>query len=197
MEALYPGIKLGAHMAALGVKTENGTSVPLQLFWLAPDSPVTDLSRVDTAKRADIIVTAQASRDGGLLRSMPILLPVKFGEPASGQVQALSEPQPGDPPHPPNIPMTMMRWVFIRVTAINVDANTVDLRLRIQLLRHGRSAPDGGEWLPESPTVRVAYDQQTEVQVHDGRLQPLHITLTAERLQPNGAQGPTGRLSEQ
>jgi len=193
IEARYPGIMIGTH-TALPVNTENGTSVPLQLLWLAPDSLVTNLSRVDTAKRADVLVTAQASRDRGLLRSTPILLPVKFGEPAAGEVQALSEPQPGDPPPPPKTRITMLRWVLVQVTAINVGANTVDLRLRIQLLKRASSTPDGGEWLPESPTVRVAYDQQAEVLVNDGRQQPLHIALIAER---NGAQGPTGSLSEQ
>jgi hypothetical protein len=128
-----------------------------------------------------------------LFKTLPILLPVKFGEPAAGEVQAMSEPQPGDPHYPNStgIPMTMVHQVLVQVTAINVDddTNTVDLRLKFKLPTRKSSKPDEGEWLPERPTVRIAYGQQADVKVSDGRQQPLHITLTAERPQPAGDRG--------
>jgi hypothetical protein len=86
---------------------------------------------------------------------------------------------------------TVYFWVFgadvdLADSVCQIYANTVDLRLRIELLKRGSSTPEA--WLPESPTVRVGYDQQAEVQFNDGRQQPLHITLTAERLDRTGGE---------
>jgi hypothetical protein len=180
IEARYPGIAVGPQMG-LRVNTENGDRAWLQFLWLAPDSSVTDLSQIDMAKRADLLVTAQAYRDRGFFRIKPTVIPVRFGEPGVGEVQALSPLNPVDLHLPPGV-RVLMRGVQVQVTAVNVGANTVDLQLRIRSLKRGSPAPEPNDWLPESQTVRVGYGQSAEVQMDDGSQQPLHLTLAAEHL---------------
>jgi beta-lactamase regulating signal transducer with metallopeptidase domain len=63
IEGRYPGIKT-AEVVGAKVDTDTGHSAWVRFYWVAPDSPVTDLAGVDTAKHVDVVVEATASSNG-------------------------------------------------------------------------------------------------------------------------------------
>ena len=160
IEGRYPGITTG-ETAGAEVDTDTGHSAWVRFVWLGPDSPVTDLTGVDTAKRADVVIDATASRDG--IARATLGFAARFNEPSVADSAGLGR---------------------VQVTAIAVDANNVELHLRIPSSRSAVSVPTVSGGPPASFTVRVEYGHTAVVDVDDINQQPWTIVLHPQRLEP-------------
>jgi beta-lactamase regulating signal transducer with metallopeptidase domain len=155
LEARYPGIRVGGCDQGGGYKqiTVADQKIPLDYacFWI--QSPVTDLQKVDTAKRADIFVGGRVvdAPIGGTKHSLPLSLSMKFGELASGMISSLQ--------------------------GIATDISPKEVELKLRLSQWWTS-----EWSDWSAPIRVAYDQETTVEVPDKTSGTVHLVLRPIRL---------------
>lgn len=158
IEGRYPGIKTG-EVVGVKVDTARGDSAWMRFFWVAPDSPVTDLAEFDTSKHADVVVDATASSNGRFSQTPGFV--ARLGEPATATVAGLGR---------------------LQLTATAVDASSVELKLQAPSLPPGMSVPT--RRLPESFTVRAEYGHKVAVDIEDINQRPWTIVLQPQRVEP-------------
>ena len=168
VESLYPGIRTDGVQVAT-VRGERGQSADVGFVWLAADSPVTDLSKVDLSRRGALLVYLDVIGEG--MTRPTELLALKVGSPA---LTGCSLKNP-------------FGVVHVQVTAVEVAADSATVRIRLQ---HAPLRTTGGEitdvdetaWSPESAPVRAPYSGSADVQVTDQNGKTWKIVLHPERL---------------
>jgi hypothetical protein len=167
VESLYPGIRTDG-VQVTTVQGERGQSADVGFVWLAADSPVTDLSKVDLSKRGAVLLYADVIGEG--MTRPTELLALKVGSPAITEC-SLKNP---------------FGVVHVQVTAVEVAADAATVRIRVQHvpLRPTGAIPDADEtaWSPESAPVRAPYNGSADVQVTDQNGKAWKIVLHPERL---------------
>jgi beta-lactamase regulating signal transducer with metallopeptidase domain len=167
LESLYPGIHTDGFQATT-VNGEHGQWADVNFVWLAADSPVTDPSKADLSARNALLLYADVVGDGMTRPSEWMAL--KAGSPAVA-VCSLKNP---------------FGVVHVQVTAVEIAADTVDVRVRVQHVPLPTTAeiPDAVDsaWSPESAPVRVPYGGSADVQVIDQNGKSWNIVLHPERL---------------
>jgi beta-lactamase regulating signal transducer with metallopeptidase domain len=155
LEARYPGVKVsGCNQGWVykQVSAQTGQKIPLDYACLLIQSPVTDLRTVDTAKRADIFIGGRASD--------LLVGGTKHNVPFSLSMK-FGEATTGS---------------LVQAAATDVGPNEVDLKLRL-IARWWTS-----EWSDWSAPIRVAYDQETTVEVPNKDSGTTHLVLRPIRL---------------
>lgn len=167
LESLYPGIRTDEFQTT-ELRSDHGRPGVVIFMWLAADSPVTDLSKADVSKRANLAFYAKIGEGGG---SETNLIVLKFG--SSGVV------------------VCDTRNLDLRVTASDGGADAVILRAQIQHVARIPPAefefgkPNAVEtaWPPESPPIRVRYGKAAEVHLTDQDHSQWKVELFPDRLQ--------------
>jgi beta-lactamase regulating signal transducer with metallopeptidase domain len=159
LEARYPGIRVsGCNQGWVfkQVSAQTGQKIPLDYACLSIQSPVTDLRTVDRAKRADIFIGGRASDlfVGNAKHNVPFSLSMKFGELTTGN-----------------------SFLSVQATATDVSPKEVELKLRLL-----RSQWWTSEWADWSAPMRLAYDQETTVDVPDKDSGTVKLVLRPIRL---------------
>jgi hypothetical protein len=158
IEARYPGTKvMWPWENCLEVSAAGGAKLPISCVWLAPDSPVTELSGVDMFQRPDMLVTIDQLLPSYAAGSKPIVLanPVylKFGKPAQG-------------------PYFLNR---LHVTAQDLGAHGVELNLQL----HSYYRP---EVKLDEMTVQIRYGGEATVQLKNDDPWPvMQLTLRPQK----------------
>jgi hypothetical protein len=166
VESLYPGIRTDG-VQVTTIEGRSGRS-DIGFVWLAADSPVTDLSKVDLSRRGATLMYADVVGEG---KTRPTeLLALQVGSPAV-MVCSLKNP---------------FGVVHVQVTAVETAADAVTVRVRVQ---HTPLEPTGAipkaldtAWPPESALVRAPYDGSASVQVTDQDGKTWQVVLHPERL---------------
>jgi beta-lactamase regulating signal transducer with metallopeptidase domain len=159
LEARYPGIKVyGCNQGWVykQVSAQTGQKIPLDYECLSIQSPITDLRTVETANRADIFIGGRALDllAGSSKHNVPFSLSMKFDELATGNL-----------------------IVSVQATATDAGPGEVELKLRLLSSRWWTS-----EWSDWSAPTRVAYDQETTVEVPNKDSGTTHLVLRPIRL---------------
>jgi hypothetical protein len=156
LEARYPGIKVGGcDNGYKQVTLGTGQKVPLDYACLWLQSPVMDLQGANTAVRPDVFISGKTmDMNSPNVHGRPFSLSLKFGEPAASTF--LSN---------------------VQANATNVGPREVELRLRLLNSRWWIS-----EWSDWSAPIRVAYDQETTVEVPGKDSGPMQLVLRPIRL---------------
>lgn len=152
LESLYPGIKTNEFQPT-ELKSDHGRPAVVNFMWLAADSPVTNLSRTDLSKRANVAIYANVS--DGQSTAETTLGVSRFG--VSSMV--VCDDQDLD----------------LQITAQDGRAGTVILRARIQHVARKPPAefefgtPNAVEtaWSAFSAPVRVRYGESAEIDLAD------------------------------
>ena len=168
LESLYPGIRTDGFQPT-EFEGVHGRQAVVNFIWLDADSPVTDLSRADLSKRANVALYADISDEESTASTHLIVL--KFGLPGI----AVSDTQQLD----------------LRVIAVDGGPDTVMLRTRIQHVALAPAAefefakPDAVEtaWSGESPPVRVRYGKSVEVRLADQDHKTWKVVLHPDRIE--------------
>jgi len=167
LESLYPGIRT-EDFEPREFKGDHGRRGVVNFMWLAPDSPVTDLSKADLSKRGDLVVYSDIRRAGGV--SMTNLEVFKFGSSA--------------------IFVDDNNNLALQVTAVDGDADSVMLRARIQhVVPTGTSAFQElrpvveAAWSRETQPIRLRYGESGEVQITDQDHRVWSVTLHPNRME--------------
>jgi hypothetical protein len=167
LESLYPGIRTDS-FEPREFKGDHGRRGVVNFMWLAPDSPVTDLSKADLSKRGDVVVYSEIRRAGSV--SMTNLEVLKFGSSA--------------------IVVDDNNNLDLQVTAIDGEADSVMLRARIQHV-----APTGtsafqelravieAAWSRETQPIRLRYGESGEVQITDQDHRAWSVILHPNRME--------------
>jgi beta-lactamase regulating signal transducer with metallopeptidase domain len=158
LEARYPGIKVGGCDQGEGYKqvSVGDQTIPLDYACLLIQSPITDIRQIDTSKRADVFIGGRALDYlliGDTKHALPIALSAKFGEVATGTS-------------------------FISIQAIATDASTAAVDLKVRLASTWWTS----EWPEWSAPIRVAYDEETTVEVPNNESGTTHLVLRPIRL---------------
>jgi len=158
LKARYPGIKVRPcdDPYLVQVSGDGGQKIPLNYVCLAIDSPVTDLQHVDLSKRGDVFVGGWVlNRAVGDTRlNMPFWLTGHFDEPTESEA-----------------------LYSVQAIATDVGANEVELKVRQHPYTHS-------EWSDWSPAIRVAYGDESAVQVPDRDSGTVEVLLRPVRLTP-------------
>jgi hypothetical protein len=167
LESLYPGMRTDGFQATT-IRGEHGQWADVNFLWLAADSPVTDPSKADLSGRDALLLYADVIGEGMTRPSEWMAL--KAGLPAV-TVCSLKNP---------------FGVVHVQVTAVEVGADAVAVRVRVQHVPLPTTAEiaDAVEtaWSPESAPVRAPYGGSAEVQVTDRNGKAWKIVLHPERL---------------
>jgi len=156
LQARYPGLKLHAceDDYPLQVAGYGGQKIPLKYMCLAIDSPVTDLRNIDLSKRADVFV-------GGWVSNRPL------GDPGNKDIPFVLAGHFEE--------RTESEWIYsVQIIATDVAANEVELKIR----QH----PYTKEWSAWSPPIRLAYGDESSVQVPDRDSGTVKMVLRPVRL---------------
>jgi hypothetical protein len=168
LESLYPGIRTDG-FEPVGFYGEHGRLAVVNFMWLAPDSPVTDLSKVDLSKRSDLVFYADIHGAGGV--STTNLQVLKFGSPA--------------------IAVDDGNNLDLQVTASNGDPESVILRARIQhvtpmgTFQWGTPRALDTAWSEETRPIRVRYGESGEMQITDQDHRVWNVVLHPNRMEGN------------
>jgi hypothetical protein len=162
----YPGIRTGEWIRS-PVNTSAGQTAWITYVWLAADSPVSDLSSFDAAKRPNVLIDVRVSQDNGSIEGTRIA--ATLGEPAVRDV---------------------LCFFRLEVTASDGKRDAVSLRTRIQpmaatpvsLRDCQRNSPVTSGWSPASSVLRVPYDHFGSVDLEDNNHVRWHISLSPHRL---------------
>jgi hypothetical protein len=167
VESLYPGIRTEGFGGA-EFKGDHYRIAVVNFTWLAPDSPITDLSQADLSKRGDVALYAEITGDGGTNETNLVVF--MFGSSA----------------------MTVddSRDLFVEVTGRGGGADAVALRARIQhVVRTSTTAfatemPHSLEknWSLETPPIRIRYGDSAVVQLTDQDHKTWKVSLYPDRL---------------
>jgi beta-lactamase regulating signal transducer with metallopeptidase domain len=167
LESLYPGMRTDGFQATT-VHGEHGQWADVNFLWLAADSPVTDPSKADLSARDALLLYADVIGEGMTRPSEWMAL--KAGSPAV-TVCSLKNP---------------FGVVHVQVTAVEIGADTVDVRVRIQHVPLPTAAENPAAletaWSPESAPVRAPYGGSADVQVTDQNGKTWKVVLHPERL---------------
>jgi beta-lactamase regulating signal transducer with metallopeptidase domain len=156
LQARYPGIMVGG--CDYGGMTHqisvHDQKIPLDYACLRIESPVTDLRRVDTAKRPDAFIGGKAldSTFGDTRRNFTFVLTPTFGELATSEL-----------------------FHSVQAVATDVGPNELELKLR----QHPHFTETWSDW---SSPIRVTYDQETTVEVPDHDSGNIKLVLRPIRL---------------
>jgi hypothetical protein len=168
VESLYPGIR--THEVQVTTVHGDRGHADVGFVWLAADSPVTDLSKVDLAQRNAVLLYADVVGDGATRPSEIVTL--KLGSPAV-LISSLQNP---------------FGAVHVQVTpdAITSDAVTVRVRAQQAMLPGTAEIPAAVEsaWPAQSIPVRAPYGASTDVAVTDQNGKTWKIVLHPDRLGP-------------
>lgn len=172
LESLYPGIRTDGFQTT-ELRSDHGRPGVVIFIWLAADSPVTDLSKVDLSKRANLALYAKIGEGGG---SETNLIVLKFGT--------------------PGVVVCDTKSLDLRVTAYDGGVDSVLLRAQIQRVARLPPAefefekPNAVEtdWPPESPSIRVRYGKSAQVRLLDQDGHDWKVELYPDRMQ--GATSP-------
>jgi hypothetical protein len=167
LESLYPGIATDG-FEPVEFKGDHGRRGVVNFMWLAPDSPVTDLSKADLSKRGDVVVYSDIRGAGGV--SMTNLEVLKFGSSA--------------------IVVDDNNNLDVKITAIGGDADSVMLRARIQhVVPTGSSAFQElrpvieAAWSRETQPIRLRYGESGELQITDQDHRVWSVILHPNRME--------------
>jgi beta-lactamase regulating signal transducer with metallopeptidase domain len=167
VESLYPGIRTDG-VQVTTILGEHGQWADVGFVWLAADSPVTDPSKADLSRRNALLLYADVIGEGMTRPSE--LMALKIGSPAV-TVCSLKNP---------------FGVVRVQVTAVEIGADTVTVRLRLQHapLPTAAEIPDALEtaWSPESAPVHAPYGGFADAEVTDQNGKTWKIVLHPERL---------------
>jgi hypothetical protein len=138
-------------------------------MWLAADSPVTNLSKANSSKRANVALYANIIGDGSTAETT--LAVSRFG---SSSIAVCDDED-----------------LDLQVTAEDGGADTVILRARIQHVARKPPAefefgtPNAVEtaWSTESAPVRVRYGESAEVDLSDQDHKTWKVVLHPDRVQ--------------
>jgi hypothetical protein len=167
VESLYPGIRTEG-FEPVDFKGDHGHIGEVIFTWLAADSPISDLSKVDMSKRSDVVFYAEITGDGNT--SMTNLAVFKFGSPA--------------------IAVDDRNDLRLEVTGSDAGADRVVLRARIQHLPH-RSPTDSrfetpntleANWSLATPPIRIRYGHSADVQLTDQDHRTWKVSLHPDHL---------------
>ncbi len=167
LESLYPGIRTDEYQTT-ELRSDHGRPGVAIFMWLAADSPLTDLSKVDVSKRANLALYAKIGEGGG---SETNLIVLKFGS--------------------PGVVVCDTKNLDLRVTATDGGADSVILRAQIQHVTRMQPAefefgkPNAVEaaWPPESPPTRVRYGSLAKVILTDQDHNQWKVELYPDRMQ--------------
>lgn len=182
LEALYPGTKIQDYFGG-PVTNAKGARASVSFLWLAPNSQITNLSKVDPARRKDVFLTLSMS---GGDNSYPIELPMvlKFGKPTTADGGGV-----------------------VQLQAVATDASAVHVDIEMQLHPSGASgAPtmgaksnDAGNgartdqtgsargvfpWAPDAPKVRIGYGADATMTFQDDKQRTWKIVMRPYRITP-------------
>jgi hypothetical protein len=168
LESLYPGIKTDGFQPT-ELKSDHGRPAVVNFMWLAADSPVTDLSKANPSKRANVALYANISDDVSTAETT--LAVSRFG---SSSVAVCDD-----------------KDLDLQVTATDGMADTVILRARIQHVVRKPPAefefgtPNAVEtaWSSESLPLRVRFGESAEVDLSDQDHKTWKIVLHPDRVQ--------------
>ena len=156
LQARYPGIKVRPCNAEppLQVTGHDGRKIPLTYMCLAVDSVVTNLRNIDLSKRADVFVSGWVSDRpfGDRTQSVPFWLAGHFEERAESEA-------------------------FYSVQAVATDLGQREAELKIR--QHPYASSTWSDW---SAPIRVAYGDESTVQVPDRDLGSVQMVLRPVRL---------------
>jgi len=165
VESLYPGIRTEGFGGA-EFKGDHGRIAVVNFTWLAPDSPITDLSQADLSKRGDVALYAEITGAGGTNETN--LVTFKFGSSA--------------------LTVDDSRDLFIEVTGSAAGHGAVALRARIQHVARTSAkaftteAPLENNWSLESRPIRIRYGSSAVVLLSDQDHKTWKVSLYPDRL---------------
>jgi len=167
LESLYPGIRTDGFQPT-ELRSDHGRPAVVNFTWLAADSPVTDLRKVDLSKRGNVALYANISGAGSTAETT--LVALRFGS--------------------PSVAVCDDKDLNLQVTATDGGADTVILRARIQHVARAQPTdfefgrPNAVEtaWSPGSPPVRIRYGKPAEVHVTDQDHKTWKVTLYPDRM---------------
>jgi hypothetical protein len=170
VESLYPGIQTDK-VQVTTIHGGPGQSADVGFVWLAPDSPITDPSKLDPSRRNALLLYADVVGEGMTRPTEWVAL--KAGSPAVA-VCSLKNP---------------FGVVHLQVTTVETGLDAVTVRVRLQhapLHATADPRPEAvqAQWSPESNAVRAPYGQSTDVEVADQTGKPWKIVLHPDRLEP-------------
>jgi hypothetical protein len=167
VESLYPGIRTEG-FGGIEFKGDHYRIAVVNFTWLAPDSPITDLSQADLSKRGDVALYAEITGDGGTNETNLVVF--KFGASA--------------------ITVDDSRDLYLEVSGSSAGADAVALRARIQHVARTsatafpteRPHPLENDWPLETPSIRVRYGDSAVVQLTDQDHKTWKVSLYPDRL---------------
>jgi hypothetical protein len=175
VESLYPGIRTDG-VQVTTIHGEHGQWADVGFVWLSVDSPLTDPSKSDLSGRNALLLYADVIGEGMTRPSEWMAL--KIGSPAH-TVCSLTNP---------------FGVVHVQVTAVEIGADAVTVRLRLQHAPLPTTAeiPVALEtaWSPESAPVRAPFGGSADVQVIDQNGKTWKIVLHPERLRASEVEAP-------
>jgi hypothetical protein len=168
LESLYPGIRTDGFQPT-EFEGVHGRQAVVNFIWLAADSPLTDLSKADLSKRANVALYADISDEESTDSTHLIVL--KFGQPAIAVADA--------------------QQLDLQVIAVDGGPDTVILRTRIQHVALAPASefefgkPNAVEtaWSGESPPLRVRYGTSVEVRLADQEHKAWKVVLHPDRME--------------
>jgi hypothetical protein len=167
LESLYPGIRTDGFQP-VELRSDHGRPAVVNFLWLAADSPVTDLTRADLSKRADVALYANIAGDGSTAETSLAVL--AFGS--------------------PSVVVCDDKDLDLQVTATAGGAGTVLLRARIQHVARlapaefefGRPNAVESAWRAATLPVRVRYGESAKLQLTDQEHHTWTVSLHPDRM---------------
>jgi beta-lactamase regulating signal transducer with metallopeptidase domain len=155
LEAIYPGTKVQDYSGG-PVVNAKGERATVSFLWLAPDSPVTDLSRVDATKRSDVFLTVTlTTADNPYPLEIPMAL--KYGVPTmangSGALQ-------------------------LQAVATDASASYVDIEMQL----YSNDSTAALSWAPNAPKLRIDYGTDASMTFQDEKKRSWRVAIRPERL---------------
>jgi BlaR1 peptidase M56 len=167
VESLYPGIRTD-EVQVTAVQGNQGRSADIGFVWLAADSPITDLSKIDLSERNAVLLSADVIGEG--MTRPTGLSALKVGSPAL-LVSSLKNP---------------FGVVHVEVMPEEIATDAVTVRVRVQHAPLPATAeiPKAVQtaWPADSAPVRAPYGGSTDVEVTDQNGNAWKIVLHPERL---------------
>jgi hypothetical protein len=155
LEARYPGIKVGGCDNGYKQLSIAGQEIPLDYACVWIQSPVTDLRKADTPARPDVFISGKTLAVSSVnLHGRPFFLSLKFGQ-------------------------LITSTLLSNVQAIATDIGPKDVELKLRLLSSQWWTSEWSDW---SAPIRVAYDQETTVEVPNKDSGTTHLVLRPIRL---------------